>query len=152
MVHDGGGTSAVRRGMLGVAMTDAASDPLLTQHDALVRALRAWTDAWQHRRDSGSAAMVALASTMVNGEPLSLRLEKRLLLAKSHLEARIATQAGDVAHAIAKLAGQDDTTAIARAATEAVTRVGHADEDFASKLAELVPMIDAYRRLRGAVG
>jgi hypothetical protein len=138
--------------MLGLAMTDPASCPLLTQHEALVRALRAWTEAWQHRRDSGSATMVALASTMVNGEPLATRVDKRLLLAKAHLEARIATQAGDVAHAIAQVAGEDDTTAIRRAATEAVTRVGHADEDFASKLAELVPMVDAYRRLRAAIG
>lgn len=132
-------------------MTDATSDPLLAHYDVLRRQLDAWTDAWRHRRDHGGAAMVALMSTMVHGDPLASRLEKRLLLAKAHLEGRIAHYTGEVAAAIAKIGGDADTAAIERAATEAVTRIGHADDDFGSKLAELVPLVECYRRLRTAV-
>lgn len=134
------------------AMNDApAFDPLLTEYEALRRQLDAWTEAWRRRREPGGAAMVGLMSTIVLGDPLASRLEKRLLLAKAHLEGRIAHYTGSIASAIAKLGGDADTSTIARAATEAVSRVGHADDDFGSKLAELVPLVECYRRLRSAL-
>ncbi len=126
-------------------------DPLLEEHAALLSQLGAWADAWRRRREHGSAALVILMSATHLGDPLATRIDKRLLLAKAHLEGRIAGLAGRIADAVAVLGGDADTSAISRAVSDAVLRVGHADEDFAGKLAELGPLVETYRRLRNAI-
>jgi hypothetical protein len=59
--------------------------------------------------------------------------------------------AGSFATAIAELGGDADASAIGAAVSETIVRVGHADQDFGSKLAELGPLVDTYRRLRAAI-
>lgn len=129
----------------------AETDPLLDDHAALLAQTTAWTDAWRRRREHTGAALVTLMSAIHLGDPLATRLEKRMLLAKAHLEGRIARLAGSFATAIAELGGDADASAIGRAVSDAVVRVGQADDDFGSKLAELGPVVDAYRRLRAAI-
>jgi len=127
-------------------------DPLLDEHAALMIRAVAWTAAWKRRHEHGAAAMVTLMSAQHLGAPVSVQLEKRLLLAKAHIEVRLADLAGRLAGAIAALGGDADTSAVATVVREAVTRVGGADEDFGSKIAELGPLADGYRRLRTALG
>jgi hypothetical protein len=131
-------------------MADPA-DRWLDEHAALLAQLSAWADAWRRRRDHGGAALVTLMSATHLGDPVATRIEKRLLLAKAHLEGRIAALAGGVAGAIARMGGDADTSAIERSVSDALVRVGAAEDDFGSKLAELAPIVETYRRLRGAI-
>lgn len=128
-----------------------ASDPLLGEHERLRAQIDAWKQAWLHRRETTAASTAMLLSSLQHGEPLGDRLEKRLLLARAQLEQRVARLAGDIAAAIATLAGDSDTSAIERSIADAIAQVGRADQDFASKLAELEPLAELYRRLRAAV-
>jgi hypothetical protein len=131
-------------------MADPA-DRWLDEHAALLAQLSAWAEAWRRRREHGGAALVTLMSATHLGDPVATRIEKRLLLAKAHLEGRIATLAGGMAGAIARMGGDADTSAIERAVSDALVRVGGAEDDFGSKLAELAPIVEMYRRLRGAI-
>lgn len=128
-----------------------APDRWLDEHAALMAQLSAWAEAWRRRRDHGGAALVTLMSAQHLGDPVATRIEKRLHLAKAHLEGRIAALAGGMAGAIARMGGDADTAAIERAVSDAVARVGGAEDDFGSKLAELGPIAETYRRLRGAI-
>lgn len=128
-------------------------DPLLDEHAALMTQIHAWVEAWKRRREpGGGAAMVILMSAQHLGEPVATRLEKRLLLAKAHLEGRVANLGGAIAAAIATLGGDADVSGITRSVTEAIVRVGGLEEDFGSKLAELGPLVECYRRLRAGIG
>jgi hypothetical protein len=129
----------------------AEHDHLLDEHAALLAQTTAWTEAWRRRGEQSGAALVTLMSAIHLGDPLATKIEKRLLLAKVHLEGRIARMAGSFATAIAELGGDADASAIGAAVSETIVRVGHADQDFGSKLAELGPLVDTYRRLRAAI-
>ncbi|MFO0635806.1 MAG: hypothetical protein U0168_23450 [Nannocystaceae bacterium] len=128
------------------------TDALLDQYDRLRARADAWLEAWRGRKDTSSAAMTTVLSTVLVGEPVADRLERRLLLAKAHLEVEHAELAGRIAAAIARLGGEADTSALEQGVREMVQRVGRVDEGFASKRAELDPLATAYRRLRAGIG
>ncbi|MBX7084285.1 MAG: hypothetical protein K1X88_34080 [Nannocystaceae bacterium] len=127
------------------------TDALLDQYDRLRTRADAWLEAWRGRKDTGSATMTTVLSSVLLGEPVADRIEKRLLLAKAHLEVEHAELGGRLAAAIAALGGHADTAAIEQAVREMIQRVGRVDEGFASKRAELDPLATAYRRLRAAL-
>lgn len=135
----------------GMAAT-SESDSLLQEFARLSAQLDAWTDAWQQRRAVGGAAVATLFSCLHTGEPLATRLEQRLLLAKARLEGKLADLAGRTAIAIARLAGDADVATTIDAVRQHVTAVGRSDEGFASKRAELEPLVAVYRRLATALG
>lgn len=128
-----------------------STDPLLAEHAEIRAQITAWIEAWSHRRDVASSTTAILFGTIVNDEPLAGRLEQRLLLARAHLERRIAKLAGALGAAIARRLGEDDPSALERRLHDAVAAVGSGDEDFASKLAELEPLVAAHRRIFGAL-
>lgn len=132
-------------------MVGRASDPLLDEHEQLREQIDAWIEAWLRRGEVTSASTATLLSSVQLGVPLAERLEKRLLLARAQLEQRTARLAGAFAAAIAGLGGETATDALERAITDALAQVGRADQDFASKLAELAPLVAMYRRLRAAI-
>ncbi len=128
-----------------------AADPLLQEHEQLRAQIEAWIAAWQRRSETTAASTAMVLSSLQLGSPLSERLEKRLLLARAQLEQRIARQAGEFAAAIAALGGDTETQTLERAIADAMAQVGRADQDFGSKLAELVPLVEMYRRLKAAI-
>ncbi len=126
-------------------------DPLVVEHVQIRAHVSAWIEAWSGRRDVASSSTAILFGAVVQGEPLATRLEQRLLLARAHLERRIANLAGALGAAIARRLGEDDPSALERRLHDTVSAVGSGDYDFASKLAELEPLVAAYRRILDAL-
>ena len=112
---------------------------------------RSWQERLASDRSMRRISLAMRLSSVLLGEPVADRIEKRLLLAKAHLEVEHAELGGRLAAAIAALGGHADTAAIEQAVREMIQRVGRVDEGFASKRAELDPLATAYRRLRAAL-
>ena len=129
----------------------AMSDPLLEEHERLRTQIDAWIEAWLRRKETTAASTSMVLSSVQLGVPLQERLEKKLLLVRAQLEQRVARLAGDLAAAIAGLGGDAETQSLQRAVSDAIAQVGRADQDFASKLAELGPLVAMSRRLKGAI-
>lgn len=127
------------------------TDPLLQEFARLNAQLDAWSEAWQQRRQVSGAAVATLFSGLHTGEPLATRLEQQLLLAKARLEGKLADLAGRTAIAIARLAGDAEVGSTIDAVRQHITAVGRSDEGFASKRAELDPLVAVYRRLAAAL-
>jgi hypothetical protein len=127
------------------------SDPLLEEHERLRTQIDAWIEAWLRRKETTAASTSMVLSSVQLGVPLQERLEQKLLLVRAQLEQRAARLAGDLAAAIAGLGGDADTQPLQRAVSDTFAQVGRADQDFASKLAELGPLVAMYRRLKAAI-
>lgn len=128
------------------------ADPLLKHYTTLLEKAEAWQQAWAQRGEAPTASVAQLMSQTFQGATLAQQIEKRLLEGRRELDNQIARFAGTLAAAVALLCKSGNTDAIERQTQEAFLRVGKTEDGFASKLAELRPMADLYRRLKTAVG
>lgn len=125
----------------------ASDDALLAHHDLLQAKVEAWTTSWRLRGEAPNATVAQLMSRPYLGAPMSTQLETRLLEARREIDNQIARYAGTLAAAIALLCRAGDTDAIERSTQESFLKIGHAEDGFETKMAELMPLVDTYRRL-----
>jgi hypothetical protein len=128
------------------------TDPLLVHHQYLVAKVAAWKACWSQRNEAGGAALASVLSSTYFGEPLSMQVERRLLEARREIDNEIARHAGVLAAAIALACRAGETDAIERRTQEAFLKIGKTEEGFASKMAELEPLVRYYTMLSTAVG
>lgn len=133
-------------------MTTTPSDPLLAHFESLERRVEAWRVSWERRGQADGALVAELMSRPYLGEPLSAQIERRLTEARRELENQLARYAGTLAAGIALLCRAGDTERIERDTFESFSRLGRTEEAFETKMAELRPMVELYRRLNLAVG
>ncbi len=124
-----------------------ADDALLTHHAMLIAKVAAWVESWNTRGQAPSATVAQLLSHTYMGQPLAAALETRLLEARREIDNQIARYAGTIAAAIALLCRAGDTDAIERSTHEAFLKIGQVEDGFATKMAELQPLVDTYARL-----
>lgn len=110
----------------------------------------AWTEAWAERNALSSASVAEVYGAVHVGEPVGERLVARLKESRRELENSIARLAATTAGALARLGRDGDASAIERRAHETFLRIGRHDEGFATKLAELEPLVQRYLRLARA--
>lgn len=123
-----------------------------TQHAQLVDRVRAYREAWRDRGVAKGAIVARTMSAMHMGEPLSQRLETRLLEGRRELDNAIARFGADMAGALACATKDGDASDIERSIHAELIGVSRTDETFENRLAELVPLLEVYVRLATALG
>lgn len=127
------------------------SDPLLVHHQSLIEKTQAWQQAWNDRGQAQTASVAELMSRSYLGSTVAQQIEKRLLEGRLEIDHQIARFAGMLAAAIALLFRAGDTETIERQTQEAFLRIGKSEDGFATKMAELRPLVELYRRLNTAL-
>jgi len=120
-------------------------------HTRLLERVAAHREAWRDRDKASTATVARVLSATHVGEPLSTRLEKRLLEGRRELDNAIARFGADVAGAIAQAVKVGDASSIERGIHEDLTRVARSDETFENRLHEIAPLVDLYVRLATAL-
>ncbi len=128
-----------------------AEDALLTHYDKLCARVEAWREAWARRGDAESAAVAQLLGETYLGQTLAQHIETRLVESRREIDNAIARYAGLVGAAVALLCRAGSTGDVERKIQEAFLKIGRHDDTFETKMVELRPLVELYRRLATAV-
>ncbi|MEM6992540.1 MAG: hypothetical protein AAF721_18645 [Myxococcota bacterium] len=123
-----------------------------SEHEVLVQRVAAFREAWRERDKASTATVARILSLPHVGEPLSDRLQTRLLEGRRELDNAIARFGADVAGAVACATKDGDASTIERALHEELSRVARTDETFENRLHELASLVALYCRLATALG
>ena len=128
-----------------------AEDALLTHHEVLQQRVTAWREAWAKRGEAPTAAVTQLLGETYLGSTVAQHIEEKLLQTRREIDNAIARYAGLVAAAVALLCKAGSTEDIERKTQESFLKIGRQEDGFETKMAELQPLVELYRRLSVAM-
>jgi hypothetical protein len=132
-------------------MRRMAEDALLTHHELLQQRVTAWREAWAKRGEAPTAAVTQLLGEPYLGATVAQHIETRLLETRRDIDNAIARYAGLVAAAVVLLCKAGTTDGIERKTQEAFLKIGRQEDGFETKMVELGPLVELYRRLSTAM-